>query len=155
MIIRDKVRTQPSDGTHAGVSADVEELGTMVNAFGNTQEKIRIHYLLDERDPGTGEPIRISELLTASRHPKGKLYQRVIALLGSMPAELDTEELVGKACSITTEQAPNRNGSVFANVLSLKPAKPGQPVVRIPVGFQRVRDRPKQPPSTAPPKQRR
>ena len=95
---------QASDGLHAGVLADVEDLGVQINPFdGEQKHKVRLIYLVDELDSETGQPLQISQFCTLSLHEKAILYQVFKALTGSYPVEdQEIDDLIGAAGSAWT-----------------------------------------------------
>jgi len=147
MKIKPKMYAQASDGWHVGVLADIEYLGIRKSQFGD-QEKARLVFLLNERDPA-GEPIQITDLATVSIHQDAKFSEYVLTLTGERPdpnVEFETEPLIGRACRLESKQKLTPKGT-YANITNRAALKPGDQAPAIPLNFVRAENRTKAKPN--------
>jgi hypothetical protein len=176
LIIDDKPTGPPkeypiaSEGPVMVVVADVEDLGIQNDDLYGPKPKIRLTWVLDEKDP-EGNYFVIRREFTASMHEKSNLYPVVQDILGKVPpVPYDLENLVGKSnLGIIKRKLSTKgksNGKTFANIVSFLTAKPGQSFA-VPADFVRGKDggvygklpqsrnsQPNQQPRTAAPTQR-
>jgi hypothetical protein len=141
MKLRKKVFSVPPDGAYAGFIADVVDLGKVKSNYGE-KEKVRIVYLLVERDPKTNKQYQVSEFLTQSLDERSNLFKRITSVIGKEPEDgYDTETLVGRQVMVETKQT-TRGGKTYANVAGVAPAGKGQKPVATPLDFERKTARP-------------
>lgn len=137
---KQKQYQQASDGIHPAVLADIEDLGEVQTKFG-TKSKICLTYLIGDEWDAEGKPIRVSQFLVNSIHPKSNLYNLILTLTGAEPNDdFDSEDLIGLQCRIRTHRYTNRKGLVYAGVNRVFPANGGAEV-QIPLDFARADER--------------
>ncbi len=140
-LTRRKQRPQASDGPHLSTLADVQDLGIQNTNFGE-RHNLRLVFLIGESDP-KGEPLQVSLICTASAHENSKLTALTRLLLGDQATEdVDTSDLLGKSCCLTTEQQANSRGKVFAQIVSQRALRPGDQGPSIPIDYERSENRP-------------
>lgn len=70
---------------------------------------------------------------TSYSFANGKMKSTLIkwseALLGELPEEFDTDDLIGKPCRVDIENYTKENGITKNKVVAVKPAKKGQEVI--------------------------
>jgi hypothetical protein len=149
LIIDDKPTGPPkefpiaSEGTTMVVIADVEDLGIQNDELYGPKPKIRLTWVLDEKDP-EGNYFVIRREFTASMHEKSNLYPIVQDTLGKTPpVPFDLENLVGRSNlgvikRKVAEKGKNK-GRTFANIVNLFAPKPGQSFA-VPADFVRGKD---------------
>jgi hypothetical protein len=131
---------QASDGIHPAVLADLQDIGEKQTQFG-TKPKIWLTYLTGDEQDAEGKPIRVSQYLVNSIHPKANLYNLILTLTGTEPTDdFDSEDLIGRQCRVKTLRYTNRKGLVYAGVNRVFPAN-GDPEVAIPLDFVRANER--------------
>lgn len=113
-----------SEGWHDAHLAEVEDIGEMPNHFeeGKTQPKVKLVFEVDD----DGEPVRVNGLYTLSLHEKSKLFAHMQSWLGSVPEEMDLEELIGKPCQLNVRHKEGKRGGIFANIHGIMPPKAEQ-----------------------------
>jgi hypothetical protein len=132
---------QASNGLHLAVLADVEDMGIQNTVYGE-KRNLRLTFLVDEKDPH-GDPLRVTDITTASYHPDSKLTGYVCALLGDEPGDdVETEDLINRCCRLTTELKANSKGKLYARIIAKEPLRPGERGPAIPLTFQRAETRP-------------
>src|SRR5580765_7222749 len=132
---------QASNGLHLAVLADVEDMGIQNSVYGQ-KHNLRLVFLVDEKDT-QGEPLRVTDICTASSHPDSKLTKYARALLAGDPGDdLETEDLLGRCCWLETELKPNTKGKPYAHVVNSTPLRGDEPGLAIPLTFQRAENRP-------------
>lgn len=139
-LTRRKQRPQATDGPHLATLCDVQDLGIQNTNFGE-RHNLRLIFLIDELDP-KGEPLQVSLICTASAHENSKLTALTRLLLGDQATEdVDTSDLLGRSCCLTTEQQANSRGKVFAQIVSQRALQPGETPPSIPIDFERNENR--------------
>lgn len=146
-----KQYAQNSDGVHAAVVADVHEPFEEADPFQLPDGKrvsTRLVYITDEMD-ADDKPITISVKCRLSINPAATLTKHIEAALGETPDEevgFDLERLIDRQVLLQTRQSPNpKTGIIYARVVNVMPAPPSAKAVRIPIDFQRAKDRPSKP----------
>lgn len=130
-----------SEGVHAAVLADIEDLGVVQTSFG-PKEKVRFTWLTDEADEN-GRTKYLFKRYTKSLHEKASLRKDVEKILGKPLGDVkafDVESLIGSQNALIVEHSEGTDGKVYANVSSI--LKPKGAKVEIPSDFQRKKDRP-------------
>ena len=132
-------------GPHSACAVDIVDLGMVPNPFkdGQKQHKFRIVWQVAERKDD-GKPFLVTKQYTASLHEKAALRKdleswRGVPFTKEEAAGFDVERLIGVPCLLNVQHV-ERNGKVYANVVSLMKLPKGMPVVQ-PNGYVRVKDR--------------
>lgn len=136
-----------SEGTPAGVLADIVDLGIKETQYG-MKHKVRFVWLTDEVD-GDGKTKRAFETFTKSLHEKATLRKRVDNIVGKgldgVPGkgvvdltpkgeEYNLEQLLGVQRRLVIQHNENGKGDTYANVTSTLPP---EKKLNIPKDFQR------------------
>jgi hypothetical protein len=111
----------PPEGRHVGVLVGFIDLGLQTGQFGSSRQANLTFELVDHGTPV--KPVlafkRIFNLSTRSK----KFLPVVRALTGLHDIrDVDTRDLLGKACELEIEHVTNDDGNVFANI-ECKPLK--------------------------------
>ena len=118
------------EGIHPVVCVDVMDLGMVTSNFGGkvkTQPKLKIVF---EGECVSPEGFRccVSKKVTASLHPKAKLFELLGKWRGrplAVGEQIDLERLIGACATVVVSHEPLRDGSgVFAKIDAIsKPTK--------------------------------
>lgn len=69
-----------------------------------------------------GKPKTITQRYIAYYDETSAFGKVVDAVLGGLPSELDTSDLIGKPCKITVEAKRSKQGKLFHNVTNVEPS---------------------------------
>ena len=116
-------------GLYPAIVSGIKDLGVLSGDFGE-HHKIRVFFQLDDRGP-SGRRFSVHNIYTLSLHPKSKLTEMVIVLLGRELTDkeklegLDLESLIGKCCQAQIFHKAGKTGAIFPNIKALHPAPKG------------------------------
>jgi hypothetical protein len=157
-------RYLPSDGLHVAVFVDYELLPNQETEWG-TKDLIRYYFLLDEYGEDR-KPILISKRFTDKLYvpKKGKMAPGQYSFLSDWRGKpmtkdeidvFDQEHLIGINAQMVTQVKTYDDGSQWAHIVAIMPAKANGTQLTIPKDFVRKKDRPADTsnPSSAPPPQ--
>ena len=114
-------RTTRDPGRYEAVVTSVEP------AEGQFGEQFMFRITLDD-----GQELRA--WCSAKLSDKSKLGRWVAVLLGSVPADLDTDDLIGRPCCLNVSiQVSEKDGSEFNRIDSLAPSRRKVPAAPVPV----------------------
>lgn len=126
----------PEDGMYDAVLVDVVDLGVVEGQFGPKQQ-VNLVWELNAMT-SSGVPFTVRRRFTPSLHERSNLFKTLNSWLGSVPDELDLEDLIGDACRIVVRNVQSSNGT-FPNVENV--LKAGPTPYRASGGYVRVKDR--------------
>ena len=133
-------------GLHQGVCVDVVDMGVLeVTYAGQTkrQHKVRVVWQIDQ-DMESGKPFIVQKRYTLSLHEKATLRKELESWRGRVftdeeLAGFDLEKLLGANAQLNIQHA-NKNGEIYANVVSIVPLGRGMQKIEA-RGYVRVQDR--------------
>ena len=133
-------------GLHQGVCVDVVDLGILEVTYANKtkkQHKVRVVWQIDERDD-SGKPHLLFKRYTLSLSEKATLRKDLESWRGrpfTRDEEMgfDLEKLIGANCQLNVQHA-SKNGSTYANVVSIVPLGRGMQKMDA-NGYVREKDR--------------
>lgn len=146
------------EGLHQAVCADVWDIWTEQRPEefgGGLVDKTRLVWELEAQDKQTGKRFQVSQLYTASLHPKAKLSQHLESWRGRAFTDderkgFELENVVGVNCQIQVVHHLSGKGKVYANVQAVVPLGKGMVKMRVSEGFVRKKDRKRGSDSVAP-----
>ena len=134
MIIREKIKEQPTPGIHTWAFAGYADCGVKQTRFG-PKDTVRLFGPVDQ--PGeNGFPIEYeiycTKILGSARRPS-KLREILAALSHPqpVPTALDLDNYIGRNCRLILVAAPKEDGFTYSNYKSCGPADPSAPWLSI------------------------
>jgi len=122
-------------GVWPAVCVSITDLGTQTNTFNGETKSARqllIRWELDtDERMGDGRPFALSEIYTASLHPKSGLHKLLVAWFGKAPSEgsFDLSKLLGRGCQVQVihrvPTAGKRAGETVADIGAVMPLAKG------------------------------
>jgi len=133
-----KIYPVPSEGPHTFCVLAVDDLGEVYDEKYNKEtHQLKFHYLVDETDPVTGQPIRVSRRYNMAGGERSCLLPLYRALTGSkagfIPKGFNFETLIGRNFQGSITHNVKADGTVWANVgKEVFPPNPSLPKVVVP-----------------------
>jgi len=122
-------------GVWPAVCVSITDLGTQTNIYNGEAKSARqllIRWELDtDERMGDGRPFALSDIYTASLHPKSGLHKLLVAWFGKAPSEgsFDMSKLLGRGCQVQVihrvPTAGKRAGETVADIGSVMPLAKG------------------------------
>jgi hypothetical protein len=144
----------PPEDVYQAVCVDVWDIWTERGSamFGKQDElvdKTRLVFEINKvckEKPLVGQPFQVSQVWTASMHPKANLRKFVEAWRGKKltdeeALEFELEILVGKNCQLQVVHHLASSGNTYANIAGALPLVKGMIAMRPSPDFVRKRDR--------------
>ena len=119
-IPKGSARELAPEGVHNAVCIQVIDLGTQPSEQWGDKRKVQLAFELVEERTTDDKAIVAYRQYTFSASPKGNLMKDLKAWLGakSVSGEMDMDDLLGKAASVTIEHNETEKGT-FANITNL------------------------------------
>ena len=119
------------EGTYQATLTEIVDLGLQQSVGFDAKPRLRLVYEVEETNPKTGKPYRVSEFVTNSlfknKHKTSKLRERVETLLGRdltakevEPEGFDLETLLGTEATLTIYHKESEDGKIWARVKNVE-----------------------------------
>jgi hypothetical protein len=126
------------EGDHRAVLADVVDLGKEETEYG-VKDRVQFRWLVEQKG-SDGKPLMVRQRPhNKSMHEKANLRQDIKRLIGKDPGDsFDPETLLGENAILNIEHY-TKDGRTYANVVMIRRPTTGDPVLKIPDGFERAK----------------
>jgi len=135
MSIRKGGDYKPCDeGTHPAICEWCIEMGLQPPSSPKyrAQPKVYLSFVLPTTERADGAPFSLGRTYTLSLNDKAALTPAVKAMLGAVPDELEScEVLLGKTCLVTVEHRERSDGRVVADIAAVAPLPKGMEVPEV------------------------
>lgn len=150
MLIQNSGKTyeKPDSGLFTGVLADIVYIENKPSQYG-PRNVARLVWILDAKDKN-GNNYEVMAEASQSMNEKARLYGLAKDIRNGTPPPVpfELDELIGSVNQLVISREKSVDGTKdFANIKAIIPAKPGE-VFKIPAGFVRRKDRPKNGPAS-------